>query len=565
MAIAYFVSDGERESAMYPSQYSVSLKVVLRLGLVIAALSAPFPTTSNAAKAGGGTTTTASLTYVNGQQKWVMRIDPEQVQSGTLSIQFDPARCSLDTTVGLGGVIYKNPFNQTTSTNFSQLGSGLILNISFSTMSTSPGDVDIYELVFNDLAPATPIDGVHFSVFANGNPNVGFGAPDSVTTFDPGTMTTTTYGPAQISSTTLIAKTGSNDMVWDPDTLYNNGHMGGAGTWDTTLSSFDNLPLPGLSNHNVAWDNTVNAHDIAVFGGANGGTVTVQGAISVGGFRFDMPGYDLEGTGTITISAPPSMGGPAMGSLPAIDTGSNNANIGVNLAGDGFVKLGAGTLTLTANNNSNFTQGVGVNGGTLLVNGSLKAPSLLVTQGTLGGNGTVNAAVQIGGGFGPAGGAIISPGVGIGTLTVASLSLLSDAAFKLEINSTTVMADKIIALGPVDLSNGMALLEASDLGSAALAVGTVFTIIDNTSMSATMGFFSGLPDGSKFNVGANTYQINYDVGSDMNDVTLTVVPFEVPEARTWIWAMSMLGAVFVHGIQRFRKRVVRQNVLSARG
>ena len=67
--------------------------------MIIAGFSGAFPATSHAAKAGGGTTTTACLTYVNGVQKWVMRIDPLNVQGFQLDVMFDPARCQLDQSV----------------------------------------------------------------------------------------------------------------------------------------------------------------------------------------------------------------------------------------------------------------------------------------------------------------------------------------------------------------------------------------------------------------------------------------------------------------------------------
>src|ERR1700739_379912 len=100
---------------MNPSPHSLSPKSALWLFLMIAGLSGGFPAVSYAVKAGGGTTTTMALTYVNGLQKWVAGISPLDVEGFQLDIAFDPSRARLDTSVGLNGIVYKSPFNQTTS------------------------------------------------------------------------------------------------------------------------------------------------------------------------------------------------------------------------------------------------------------------------------------------------------------------------------------------------------------------------------------------------------------------------------------------------------------------
>ena len=52
---------------------------------------------------------------------------------------------------------------------------------------------------------------------------------------------------------------------------------------------------------------------------------------------------------------------------------------------------------------------------------------------------------------------------------------------------------------------------------------TVFTVINNTSVTPISGNFANLPDGSFLTSGGNTFQATYE-GGDGNDLTLTVVP-----------------------------------------
>jgi len=77
------------------------------------------------------------------------------------------------------------------------------------------------------------------------------------------------------------------------------------------------------------------------------------------------------------------------------------------------------------------------------------------------------------------------------------------------------------------VANGLRIIGGqivfNDVGSTALAPGTVFTIMSNTSNKPISGTFANLPDGGSITVGNNTYQASYE-GGDGNDLTLTVVP-----------------------------------------
>ena len=120
----------------------LSQKSVLRF-CVLVCLCASFPALSDAAKPGGGTTTTMVLTYTYGAPaRWVARVDPLNVKAFQLTVMFDDSRVFPPT------LIPKNPF---TNAMLTPVPGGV--QITASTPVTSPGDVDVFELVFVDRDP----------------------------------------------------------------------------------------------------------------------------------------------------------------------------------------------------------------------------------------------------------------------------------------------------------------------------------------------------------------------------------------------------------------------------
>ena len=567
------------------------------------------------------TFTTASCSYVNGVKRWVFRVDPPEVQAFRLTVAFDPARAQFNTAAG---VLFKQPF--TGVVDAGQAAAGLLV-ISGSTPigSVTPGDVDLFEIIFDDLSPGLSISGVNFTV--------GGAAGDSIQAYNPTTPVPVIppYTGAATGPVTRSATLGISTMVWDPDGSYNNGTTGGAGTWNTSGTSFDGLPQPEILTGLIPADTTwANGTNLAVLGGNPGtGLVNVAPGISAAGIQFDMPGYQLSG-GSITLATP-------AGSVPVIEVRAGAVTVNTALNGNqGFTKTGAGTVVLGGPNtytgvttlqagtvsvaslanggsasplgasssaasnlvfdggtlqftgpNAGTNRGFTINGGkTAVIDVSTAATNLTVAgagtgSGALAKNGpgtlTLSGASTFTGGTTVAGGVLINIGSLTGNVTVLSGARLSGggsisgaltvasggdlrpaatglpttvnlgsvtmnvgALFELTLNSNSGLADKLVVASGTNLGPGGAQLTVQDLGSAILAPGTFYTIIDNLSGS-TSGFFNSLPEASSFSAGANTFRINYNTGSGSNDVVLTVVP-EPSSALLLTAALALGGA-----------------------
>ena len=102
-----------------------------------------------------------------------------------------------------------------------------------------------------------------------------------------------------------------------------------------------------------------------------------------------------------------------------------------------------------------------------------------------------------------------------------TLTLKSDSTYTYKLNTNNGRADLVRAKG-ITIESG-AQFAFQPKGNHALALGTVFTVLNNVSTAPISGTFANLPDNSTFAVGRNNYQVSYQ-GDDGNDLTLTVVP-----------------------------------------
>jgi hypothetical protein len=278
------------------------------------------------------------------------------------------------------------------------------------------------------------------------------------------------------------------------------------------------------------------------------GDVAVNGTLFCFGDR-NIGGGDCYGSNTVSRQARLSIYGagsvyficaaPSVGSL----SGSGNlylSNTVLSVGGDGssaiyaglvsqspaastgsIAKVGSGTFTFKG-----FSTAVGtnlVNGGTLVVDGTLAGP-VSVATGTLAGAGNVGAVTL-------ASGAALNPGASggssLGTLTASGLTLSSGATVNVTIASATSY-DQLVVNGPVSL--GGATLQASFLYKPAST--DVFYIVLNGSTNLTTGTFGGMAEGKRVALGGGYYgRIGYTATGDAtatNDVRIYDVSTGAP-------------------------------------
>jgi autotransporter-associated beta strand protein len=278
---------------------------------------------------------------------------------------------------------------------------------------------------------------------------------------------------------------------------------------------------------------------------ASGGTIQVgQGA---GAFNAVLSlGGDFTATGDVSITDG-NFGGVEQRQITvdavrtfqiATDT---TTSVAPDFAGPGGItKTGGGTLTLLPSSTSTYTGLTSVNGGTLLVNGSLNGTALVaVNGGTLGGNGSINAPVDVTIGT-------VAPGTGPGILTVSNATF-SGGTFAAEIFGPFAGGgyDQLVT-NSLSLSANAAL--TLDLGAYdPLDDGSnIFVLVDNIGAGPVTGpgkfVFAGnvLDEGESFIAGSQAFQITY-AGGGGNDVALIAVPEPGTVALLPVAAGALLG------------------------
>ena len=257
----------------------------------------------------------------------------------------------------------------------------------------------------------------------------------------------------------------------------------------------------------------------------------------------------LAGSAAITVGTASI---PANALLKRLQLDGTNANNSIGAISNGIagatvalIKSNSSTWTLSAANS--YSGSTEVSGGTLLVNGSLLNTSgvSVGAGGTLGGSGSINSSVTVNG--------TLAPGSSIESLATGSLSFASGAKYAYELRSAGLDGDLVDVAGSLDIASGVSL-ELTDLGSSMpLALGSRLSLISYSGIW-NGGTFSGLADDSRFQLGANLWQIDYNAvsgganllggGVHSKFVTLTVVPEPAP---------AVLGLVFA-GLLAWRRR-----------
>ncbi|MBW7968290.1 autotransporter domain-containing protein [Bradyrhizobium sp. BR 10289] len=229
--------------------------------------------------------------------------------------------------------------------------------------------------------------------------------------------------------------------------VVNNGNMIVSGTLNATNSFASAIGSTILVDTTGTINGSVDAAGgyIQLYG-------TINGNLTLSGSLAHMNSYGGRVSGRVNLAASGALvystsGGATYGSLAGVagtqaDVGGFTLTVGGDnsdsifagaIIGTGnFVKTGSGTMLLSGNSGT-YTGTTTVNGGTLMVNGSLAASAVTVNDGgSLNGSGTLGATqVNSGGLLAPGS---FAPGT---SMTLASLAMQSGAAYLVFVDPTT--------------------------------------------------------------------------------------------------------------------------------
>ncbi|QQO34452.1 autotransporter outer membrane beta-barrel domain-containing protein [Bradyrhizobium diazoefficiens] len=287
---------------------------------------------------------------------------------------------------------------------------------------------------------------------------------------------------------------GAADRFWDPSGT--TAGRGGAGAWDTT-SLFWSPNGDGVSGPYTTWNNA--SVDRAFLGGAAGGIVTLNTAITANSLVFETAGYTLNNN-TLTLS----------GATPTITVNSNvTATINSMLAGTGGLTVAGGNAnsTLTLNGANTFSGGINVTGGTLVVNGDAAlgnaANGLTMAGGTtLSSTGALNAGRLVT----LSGGTVTVSGAGVGSVRYTGAGGLAVQG------GVTLNNNNNDYTGQTTTSNGgtVSFTSIGDLGVAS-SLGAPTTVANGTVGVSAFAGGNGL---AVYTGSGNTSNRNWQMTSD---------------------------------------------------
>lgn len=271
--------------------------------------------------------------------------------------------------------------------------------------------------------------------------------------------------------------------------------------YSATNDLADTFTLNALCLNNAAAATNVLSGNPLDFS-ANGTALPTLVQTGTAGFQIVNP-IALADNLSVTVSGP--------GRLALAGTISGNG--GLNFSG-------GGTLALLASND--FTGGILMSNGTLLVNGTLAASAVTNAGGTLAGTGCIGGPVTI------LAGGMLSPGNPTGTLTISnSLTQNSGSVvnFRLGAGNATVVITGNLTLGGA--------LKVTNLGGLSAGTNTLFTYGGTLSGSLALGT---LPAGFSFFLATNVPgQVNLiAVSSDSN----IVGPYTVDPYTLHLWHLD---------------------------
>ncbi len=269
------------------------------------------------------------------------------------------------------------------------------------------------------------------------------------------------------------------------------------------------------------------------------GTTTVSGG-TLASFINNNARLTISGTGIVqtgdSIVGSLAGDGTLFSNSTAVTVGGDNTSTtfsGVIASVGGLTKVGTGAFTLSGVNT--FTGTKTVNGGAILVTGSMPGPVIVNAGGTLGGTGTINGPVTVNAG------GTLAPGLSPGIINTGNLNLAG--IFQVEIQGTTLgtQYDNTNVTGTVTIAGATLNLA----GAYVPAVGNTFTIISNDGADPVTGTFSGFPEGALASFNGVSLRVSY-VGGTGNDVVLTAIAAAPPVANAVVptqpeWVLAVLA------------------------
>jgi autotransporter-associated beta strand protein len=265
--------------------------------------------------------------------------------------------------------------------------------------------------------------------------------------------------------------------------------------------------------------------------------------------QFDLAGFNqtvaaLQDTATINASGVILNSVPSTTSVLTVNGSQTTEFNGAIQNGDGIVALkkdGPGSLQLSGTNT--FTGPTNLDGGSLIVTGSISGSAVTITDGgILSGTGITGAVAANSG-------ATISPGLSPGVLTVGALTMSAGSILSIEINGLApgTEYDQLNVNGTVDITGATLTIGGAYLTAPAIT-NDLFTILLNDGNSdAVVGTFDGLAEGARaLALNGQDYVISY-IGGDGNDIVLTAIP-EPGSAALMVGGLGILM-----GIRRRRR------------
>lgn len=439
-----------------------------------------------------------------------------------------PSATQAQTWTGAGGNdLWSTPGNWNTTTPVT--GGSVFLNNAGANPGASASGF-LYDLVGVNLQSVTltspgPFNN-HYVITQSGGGVLGFQSSASFTNLNSFSGDDRVIVPVTLNGPATFTHTGGS--IWrfqspisgtGPLTIISNG---------TATSSID---LQAVNTYSGATIIGAGARNVfARVDGAipNTSALTVDAGGAGALFFVTQPSYTI---GSLAGGGNVSVGGTLI-------TGGDNSNttfsgVIANVGSGALTKTGTGIMTLTGANT--YTGATNVNGGTLVVNGSIVS-AVTVNGGTLGGSGSVGG-VTIGG--------TIAPGNSIGTLTVnGAFTQNANSRYQVELNSAG-QSDLIQVNGAATINGGIIDVLAA---SGSYTTGQRWTILNAT--GGVTGRYSSIQDNSllvdfRDVYTANTVQLEATVATTSGGSITTsagVVPLTFNQASFLNYLSSVSGS-----------------------